>query len=426
MSMLPAHVSAGIEHYYVSVSNDTDGFSGYAAIEKQNDGKVTGRLCAFDDTFQIGDTPSLETLGTAKIEGTSSRKYLELQFHPEDGANSRLKAMMPDGKVKLEPRKDYKFSLEGILKNGDGWQIYPADEKAPQISLARIRSEIKLETRDRFAGLENEKKFDLRRFDKLSPERALSLVAKTKWNEVVAPGVVQAVYRPSDRSKIVEFLSKYDGVQFFGTSQPDCGAPYIEEGITVPGLLEFYFARKLQISGLVARAYPYELPRSPPVLELSLKSLELKSRFKPEALSVAQRSQSVGDFVETELKSFLKERRPNFQSPWEVRRRNSGSAFVYRWEVVGASVSACNPARWERFDIQIAFTLGDMVTLQVLDGAQAPSALTDRPSDERFKDNKLDDDALGKIQESFHGFLVKRGLTVSDASDPAFTEACKL
>jgi hypothetical protein len=64
--------------------------------------------------------------------------------------------------------------------------------------------------------------------------------------------------------------------------------------------------------------------------------------------------------------------------------------------------------------------------LQVLDGAQAPSALTDRPSDERFKDNKLDDDALGKIQESFHGFLVKRGLTVSDASDPAFTEACKL
>lgn len=425
-STLSSQVLASTEYYYVSLSNESDSFAAYAAIEKQDNGKVTGRLCSYDDSFEVGATPRLEALGTAKIEGTSSRKTLQLQIQAEDGASNRLKTVLADGKVKLEPKKDYGFSLEGILRNGDGWAMAPADEKAPQLTLGRIRKDIKLEARDRLAGLENEKKFDLRRFDKLSPEQALSLVAKTKWDEVIAPGTVQIVYRPSDRSKIIEFLGKFKGIAFSGTSQPDCGAPYVEEGIVVPGLLEFYFARKLQTSGLVARAYPFELPRSPPVLELSLKSLELKNKFKPEEMTVAQRSEAAGDYVEAQLKKFVKDRRPSFQGQWEVRRRNSGSAFVYRWNVVGASLSECKQDLWESFDLQIAFTLGDMVTLQLLEGGQAPGKLTERPSDTRLKENKLNDESLGKIQESFHGFLVKQGVTVSDTSDPAFTEACKL
>ena len=46
--------------------------------------------------------------------------------------------------------------------------------------------------------------------------------------------------------------------------------------------------------------------------------------------------------------------------------------------------------------------------LDALEGYEAPGELTQRPSDTRFKDNPLDNDRLGKIQDSFYGFLVKK------------------
>lgn len=65
--------------------------------------------------------------------------------------------------------------------------------------------------------------------------------------------------------------------------------------------------------------------------------------------------------------------------------------------------------------------------IQVVDGYAAPGSFAERPSDTRFKDNPLNDDQLGKIQDAFFDFLVGQKVGFPDPANPnASTSACNL
>jgi hypothetical protein len=184
----------------------------------------------------------------------------------------------------------------------------------------------------------------------------------------------------------------------------------------VPALLEFYFARKLQKSGLVARAYPEELAKTPPFVTMSLKDLGLVLPVES-GNQFGDHDGHIGAIFESELRKFLKAERPRFDEPWEITARNSGMHLAYRWQVVGAAISTCRSTGWEKFDIVVAFIPGEdgpEVMLSALSGNEAPGSFRERPSDARFKDNGLTDDQLSNIQDNFHDFLVKDGVGRKD------------
>jgi hypothetical protein len=176
---------------------------------------------------------------------------------------------------------------------------------------------------------------------------------------------------------------------------------------------------------MVARAFPYRMPRTPPFVTLSLKSIELMQIISSGASELDATERAVGEFFGAQLRSFLLAKRPKFKGRWEVSIRNSGSRFTYRWQVVGPSISSCDANGWEKFDIQISLTLGQAVILQAIDGFEAPGLLTRRPSDTRFKDNRLTDERLENIQSAFYDFLVRRGVGDGDSDSQSSIE-CSL
>ena len=264
----------------------------------------------------------------------------------------------------------------------------------------------------------------------MSPKQALSFIAKNKWDENIAATVVHLIYKPANRAKIAEYVSQYGGlVRFDEPPPPDCGVPYVEDDIRVAALLEFYFARKLQTSGLVARAYPDELPRTPPFITISLRAIELTNTIKSDSLEIDEKDHDIETFFDKVVRKFLTAKRPTFKGPWQVEIRNSGSRFAYRWEIVGPSISACERTGWEKFNLQVIMNLSDSpeVLIQVVDGYAAPGSFAERPSDTRFKDNPLNDDQLGKIQDAFFDFLVGQKVGFPDPANPnASTSACNL
>ena len=240
--------------------------------------------------------------------------------------------------------------------------------------------------------------------------------------------MVHVVYDPKKFDDITRYLGQFGPLAHFeGPAPPDCGAPFVESLIAVPATLEFYFARKLQTSGLVARAYPEELPKSPPFQEMSVKDLDL--------ILQAENGKQPGDndghirtIFETELRKFLEAKRPRFNVPWEITSRDSGMRLAYRWQVVGAAISTCEPSGWEKFDIVVAFLPGEgpEVMLSVLSGNEAPGSFSERPSDARFKDNALSDEQLSNIQDSFHDFLIRDDVGRKDKATLNNFSACPL
>jgi hypothetical protein len=401
--------------------------SGYAALDQHPDGRVVGKLCAYDD---------MQSLGTINIEGVRRSNTLIVKFAPDQkAARTKLKTILPTNAITLirtTEKPDY--NLGNLLGQGPGWQTKESGDEKPYFNFVEVRSDLGPEPQDRYARLSGARstKFDLMHFDGLSPQQAFSLTLKTKWDEVIAPGTVHLIYKPSERKKISQFLTQFGNlVQFEGPAPPDCGAPFVEDTIDVYALLEFYFARRLQASGLVARAYPEELPRTPPFTPVPVRATELSNVIKDESHDFDERFVRIGAFFDAQLQKFVAEKRPRFQGPWQVTLKKSGSRAVYRWEVVGASISSCKRSGWEKFDIQIALTLSDRieVSLQVVEAYQAPGSLAERPPDARFKDNPLTDEQMQKIQDGFYDFLVRQGVVFKNPDFPivsTITTACKL
>jgi hypothetical protein len=424
--LLCQSAAAKPEHYVVDSFGDTA--SGYAELETSSNGSVTGQICAYIEVSLDSQRDERLILGTIKVAGKRDRNTMQLQFLTDEG--SKLKQMLPNGTVKFTSDKVDFFgsSLPRLMT----WQNDASRKGAVNISFSQIPDTISASSDDRYTYLGNSrKKFDLAKFDKMSVDQALAFMPTLNLDDIVDPSFVNVVYSPKNRQRIADYLHRLlPAAHLVSPAIPDCGSPFIEDVVRVPSLLELYFSRQLQISGLVARAYPPRLPKAPPFAIISLRAPTLVADITSPSLAFDQKDAALASFFESQLKAFLSAKRPKFHGTWEVEQRNSGAPLAYRAHVTGASISQCQATGWEQFDIQLlltSFDSGLSVDLQVVQGFQAPGSLSERPPDTRFKDNPLSDDRLEKIQDSFISFLKKRGITTTDPEIyPTSDIACPL
>jgi hypothetical protein len=78
------------------------------------------------------------------------------------------------------------------------------------------------------------------------------------------------------------------------------------------------------------------------------------------------------------------------------------------------------PNAWASFDGSPG------LIVNVIEGFEAPGPLNQRPPDTRFKENPLNDDRLGKIQEAFVDFLRRRGFASDDSTPANLGNPCPL
>ena len=419
------------DHYVVSPFMDANG---YAEIDVSG-GVVSGRICAFKD-YEM-DQPSMprSILGVVNVQGQQNGNIINLQLSTD---SSELQKMQLPKTVKLFRRNGSVYSDAVDLfprSKSLAWETSENEERA--VSFSKIPNTISAPLSDRYANIlikEKEEKFDLKKFDHMNPEEALSFVlnANWQWDDIVSPSFVNVVYKPENRDLIAKYVKDISGAAFLTAPPvPDCGSPFVTDFIQVPPMLEFYFARQLQTSGLVARAYPDVQYKTPPFEVLTLQTSALVPDIKNSSLSIEKRDSLIARFFERELKAFLQAKRPSFaRESWEIERRDSGLPLAYRAKVTGALISQCQTGGWEQFDIQILPILAkgwSEIYVQVVAGFEAPGSLSQRPPDPRFKDNALSDERLKTIQDSFVNFLLKKGIADDEYSDPPAPEiACHL
>ena len=299
----PLQSSATTRYYTATIRSGSDAIYGYAQFDESSDGGITGKICTYEDVSDVLSFKAPEILGTLSVEGkTRERKMsLTLRSDAKEAARKEVSAVLRTGSFVLSPTnpKSEQDTTGDILGRGPGWQG-PDSADTSYLRLNEISEVVNL---DRHAQLEGPK------FDGMTPEQALSFVAGNQWDEVITPTVVRFVYRPQNRDRIAELLRQYPNVvswaPFDGSPLPDCGAPYVESMISVAPLLEYYFARKLQISGLVESAHPDYLYRSPPFIILPLRSPDIIDPLKDEALPVAERLHGARAFFEAQLNESL-------------------------------------------------------------------------------------------------------------------------
>ena len=414
---------------------------GYAEIDWDKDGRIAGRICAYRASGD-GDRNVRAELGTVGLEGRNPRTgtaEIRLRLDARAG-DSILKDIIPDREIKIGQTgyagRNFKYSVMAESWGNWGESIDKGGHTSPNdfsIEFNLIPKSLAPKNSERFttigvqrrSGKYISRRFDLAKFDKLTPAQALALRSKLTFEDDVAPGAVIVKYPPAVRANIVKYLERLGGLaKLVDTPIPNCGAPHVTDIVDVPPLLEFYFARKLQISGLFLSAYPEIYPKSPPFEPISTRAGPVREIFNNASLDLEQKTERLASFLEKEVIAFLDARRPKHKGRWEITPRKSGLSLGYRAVIVGAMISACQATGWEKIDVQFVSTglaTGGKLSLavQVVEGYEAPNALDQRPPDDRFKDNRLKDDRLARIQELMVSFLLSRGFKGDGPGDDA-------
>jgi hypothetical protein len=251
-----------------------------------------------------------------------------------------------------------------------------------------------------------------------SPSEATpSEVSKTRFEK----GKVSAVVPRSRLSDLRRFLIAEGGGVFEDPSNDACGAPYVELEITVSSLLEFYYARKLQASGLVVTAYPRPLGAGPgfDAVDVDKQTEELISSVD---VKFQEKQKQLSNIVIRNVRAFVEARRPGFKGKGHVTLLQGGQFLAFRMEIVGPALSECTRNRWEKLVLQIMPTtalLNMQWMYQFQEGFFAPGNLDFEPDDTRFQENRIPDGSLQKLQEVFGGFFADRGLSAGNSQDEA-------
>jgi hypothetical protein len=280
-------------------------------------------------------------------------------------------------------------------------------------------------------------RYDLRNYDSLTKEEVLAL--EIQRGPYISDGgyergVVFAVLAPDRLDDLRSFLTEDGGgADFEKPSFDACGAPHVRVQISVPPLLEFYYARKIQLTGLVATAYPNALGAGPAFDSLTISDKKLADLFNASDVDAREKDQQLWAMIVRNVRAFVQERRPEFQASGTIARlqRGGGQLFAYRMEIVGPALAECSRNRWEKLLLQVipqGMMRGEVDLLfQFQDGFFAPGSLDQRPDDARIQENHIPDGSLERLQELLGGFLVARGFKQSDDGTPTSSDvACKL
>jgi hypothetical protein len=222
-----------------------------------------------------------------------------------------------DTSERITTRWDYFFPSSGN----------PDEDEKPKpyidlVTLMQIPSELRSlaihpETGDAFYRIDSASgpKYPLSNYDRLSKEQVLALERGRRPHVSdggYEQGVVLAVVRRDALTRLRDFLSaEGGGATFEEPSFQACGAPFVMLSIEVPPLLEFYYARKLQVTGLVISAFVNALGAGPSFSYLSIDNRRLVRLL--DGLDLSSQHQQLWTLLLGHVRAFVDARRPDFQ-----------------------------------------------------------------------------------------------------------------
>ncbi|HYJ52501.1 MAG TPA: hypothetical protein VEW04_04955, partial [Allosphingosinicella sp.] len=240
-------------------------------------------------------------------------------------------------------------------------------------------------------------------YDGFTREQAIAFEQRNQRAMLYTPGLVLAIVEPSNLRALQETLDRMgDGARVLNIELKDCGGGGMLVGISVPPLLEFWYARRLQTSGLVATAYPEGQGRDPGWTDpFVVRNAAVIAAFRNPQVPLAAKYDALWNVFAQRLAAFARNRRPGFNAQGRVRRLGGGPVHIFRGEIVGRSLAICEQGRWEKLHIQATVIPADSVgvmsiSIQISEGFFARGATP--PSDERFRDNRIPDSDLERLQ----------------------------
>jgi hypothetical protein len=436
--LLPAigHAEPTLSYYEASISSQGHERHGYANLDWSDPDNVHGDLCL--------------------MGGDKGAKPIKLPLRGTNRKTGELSLTIPPiAGITYPPQPFVLTHSSGVplfdlankkVVRWDYYEYFEDNNKFLSVRLDRIPSELgsvhySYLSDDTIYGIMSDdgpiSRYDLSNYDSLTKEQVLAL--ETQRGPYISdggyePGVVLAVLTPDRLDDLRSFLvGEGGGADFEKPSFDACGAPYVQVEVSVPPLLEFYYARKIQLTGLVVTAYPNALGAGPSFNSLSIADKKLADLFNASDIDAHEKDQQLWAMIVGNVRAFVQERRPEFQASGTIARlqRGGGQVFAYRIEIIGPSLSECSRNRWEKLLLQVipqGIGRGEVdLIFQFQDGFFAPGSLDQRPDDSRIQENRIPDGSLEKLQDLLGGFLVARGFKPSDDSTPTGSDvACKL
>lgn len=242
-------------------------------------------------------------------------------------------------------------------------------------------------------------------YDKLTKSTARSYEKGRLYADLYTDGLVLAAADTSQIGAIEAFLDRLgDGARVLNAELKDCASTKLLLTVSVPPGLELWYSRKLQTSGLTDGAFPEVQGRdpdfSPPYI---MSAAVLKAALN--APSIGQKYQAIWNVFEAQLKRFAAQRRNGFLLSGSVVPQANGSDWMYRAELTGRALAICEANRWEKITVQASAQAFDAARGQVTLSINFSDGFLGRgskaPSDTKFKDNRIPDGDLGKLQAIF-------------------------
>jgi hypothetical protein len=230
-------------------------------------GHATGTICAYEPAplgawadeaiDSIKDRGDNSPIGEITVEGQLEGKgHLKLNFSlSQDVARSRLGSIFTETPVEFLNSATHTLYLNPPLYTDKGWQTLNFDEsgdesedesnKTQNIPLAKSKlrmsfmefpeisqSSLRGEEMTLRKGRHGKMKLSLETLAKMTPDHAFTFFSKHPVDVDIVRGFIWVVYEPSKRDEIARFLAGMPGAHISKTSQPSCGVPYVQDGIT--------------------------------------------------------------------------------------------------------------------------------------------------------------------------------------------------
>lgn len=428
----PAQGLAGERHRLVLAHDLDNVWTGYGDLTTDAAGNVRGELCMVRREY-VNQAVLPRTLVRVPVSGRRDGERLELNF-----------PRVPDGPVAVNDAiaLDHADDVGEDWEGGEGWrfgqrpgssdengqpiaaprsdtirhlELWPDPEPAPN---ARAGNFMTAATRDDHvivaprpeSSNSTYSAINLAVYDAFSREQAIAFESTQSFEMLYAPGYVLAIAESGNLARLQAALDALgDGARIINLELRDCVQGRVRVVIVVPPLLEFWYVRQLQKGGLVTGAYPEGLPRDPGWTDpFFVRNASVVAGFRNPVVPMAQKYERLWTLFSTFLDRFAANRRPGFGARGSITRRRAGPAWMYMAEITGPALALCQTNRWERITIQASVNSAASVdsiavSIQMSEGffALGPNP----PSEERWRDNRIPDGDLARLQELLVGAI---------------------
>ncbi len=313
--------------YEISIQSKGTDFSGYANIDTNKSGDISGLICLFSED-KLDEKSSTSTSVDLKIKRLEvkgkllSAKTMEITI---SGADARfpLTAKLNKGTGSFP----FQIHNSGGLP---GWEFHSQIDrkqsklKLEDFSLIAIPLNLKaanlsFEGHDKVFAVERivgkktiSHSVQLSELSSLDIDAARSFSLVNVPASLINPGIISAIV---ETAKFEDFKSYYEtnlkkiGVTLdfdFFADVRECTPPNVAISLKVPTGLEFYVAALLQESRKVVTAYPDELPRDPMLVTLMAPlALAEAQFFLDPSNSKPERDKTIDKFLTTQITNFF-------------------------------------------------------------------------------------------------------------------------